>query len=84
MPPLAGNATLAQPDGINLVQVMAKGIAPQSLDQAHGYGPMPSFKDRLSPAQMTELANYLRAAFAPGEAELPPLTEAEITKVLQQ
>ncbi len=83
MPPLDGNSTLAQPDGINLVQVIAQGTSPQSMDLTHGYGPMPAFKDRLSVAQMADLTNYLRSAFAPNAEHLQDLSEADVKHILQ-
>ena len=83
MPPLKGNATLAQPDGINLIRVVAEGIPADRMSQTAGFGPMPGYAGRLDPAQMAELANYLRAAFAPGGAELPDLTADAVAKILQ-
>lgn len=84
MPPLKGNATLAQPDGRNLIQVIANGVKPEGMGLTAGFGPMPGYRDRLSPAQMADLANYLRADFAPGPAQLPLLTEAAVATILQQ
>lgn len=83
MPPLAGNATLAQPDAVNLIEVMAKGIDPQRMSLTQGYGPMPAFADRLSNAEMAELANYLRAVFAVNAKDLPALGEEEVDRILQ-
>jgi nicotinate dehydrogenase subunit B len=61
-PPLALNTNLhsARPD--NLIQVLLKGIENPSSGQA---GHMPAFGDSLNDAQLTELAHYLRARFAP-------------------
>jgi mono/diheme cytochrome c family protein len=83
MPPLAGNATLAQPDGVNLIEVMAHGIEPQRMSLTQGYGPMPAFRDRLSAAQMADLANYIRSAFAVDGAGLPALSEDDVTRILR-
>jgi mono/diheme cytochrome c family protein len=83
MPALAGNATLAQPDGINLIAVMAQGIDPQRMSLTHGYGPMPAFRDRLSPAQMAELANFVRAAFAADGDDLPKISEEDVKRILR-
>jgi mono/diheme cytochrome c family protein len=83
MPPLAGNATLAQPDGINLIGVMAHGIDPQRMSLTRGYGPMPAFLDRLSAAQMADLANYVRSAFAVNGNDLPVLSEADVNRILR-
>jgi mono/diheme cytochrome c family protein len=83
MPPLAGNATLAEPDGINLIEVMAKGIDPQRMSLTDGYGPMPAFANRLSPSQMADLANYVRSAFAVNGNDLPPLSEADVNRILR-
>jgi len=87
MPPLKGNSTLAQPDGTNLVRVIANGLQPAEMSAQSGYGPMPAYKDRLTPAQIADLANYLRTAFAPDTAQagesLPPLTAAEVEGLLK-
>ncbi|MFC3229044.1 c-type cytochrome [Marinibaculum pumilum] len=83
MPALKGNATLAQPDGRNLVQVIADGVKPEAMSQTAGYGPMPGYRDRLDTQQITDLANYLRADFAPGGAALPPLTADQVQQILQ-
>jgi mono/diheme cytochrome c family protein len=83
MPPLKGNSTLAEADGINLVQVMAQGVPMQGMSPTLGYGPMPAFRDRLTNSQMANVANYVRSAFAPGASDLPPLTAADVKKILQ-
>jgi len=83
MPRLAGNSTLAQPDGINLIQVMAHGIDPQRMSPTLGYGPMPGFLGRLSPAQMADLANYVRSVFAINGNDLPDLSQEDVNRILQ-
>ena len=83
MPPLAGNATLAQPGGVNLIEVMAHGIDPQRMSLTQGYGPMPAFRDRLSAAQMADLANYVRSAFAVNDNDLPDLSEEDVNRILR-
>ena len=83
MPPLAGNTTLAQPDGVNLIEVMADGIDPQRMSLTQGYGPMPAFRDRLSAAQMADLANYVRLVFAINGIGLPDLSEEDVNRILQ-
>lgn len=83
MPRLAGNATLAQPDGVNLIEVMAQGIDPQRMSLTQGYGPMPAFRDRLSTAQMADLANYVRSAFAVDGNDLPDLSEEDVSRILR-
>jgi len=83
MPPLKGNSTLAQAGGTNLIQVIAQGIKMQGMSPTLGYGPMPAFRDRLSAAQMAEVANYVRSVFAPGAEQLPSLTAADVQKILQ-
>ncbi|GAB5378625.1 MAG: cytochrome c [Acuticoccus sp.] len=82
MPPLAGNATVSQPDGINLIEVMATGIEPRKMSLTRGYGPMPAFAGRLTNAQMAELANYVRSAFAVGGDALPALGEEDVQRIL--
>lgn len=84
MPALLGNATLAQSDGINLVQIMAQGVEGDHLNQTTGYGPMPAFRDRLTVSEFVDLSNYVREAFASNAASLPPLTEAEVAAILDQ
>ena len=54
---LVGNATLAQPRGINLIEVMAHGIEALRMSLTRGYGPMPAFRNRFSAAELAELAN---------------------------
>jgi len=84
MPPLQGNATLAQPDGVNLIAVMAKGLDANTMSLTEGYGPMPAFGDRLSTEEMADLANYVRAAFAPNDgAGLGDLTAADVERILR-
>lgn len=83
MPRLAGNATLAQPDGVNLIEVMADGIDPHRMSLTRGYGPMPAFRNRLSAAQMADLANYVRSAFAVNGNELPQLTAEDVHRILR-
>ncbi|WP_439530637.1 c-type cytochrome [Pannonibacter sp.] len=58
---------------MNLIKVMALGIAPQNLSLTHGFGLMPAFADRLSPQQMADLANYVRSAVAFDGKTLPIL-----------
>jgi mono/diheme cytochrome c family protein len=83
IPPLAGNATLAQPDGVNLIAVIAEGIDPQRMSLTLGYGPMPAFRDRLSTAQIADLANYVRSAFAVNGSGLPELSDEDVNRILQ-
>ncbi|MGJ0452595.1 MAG: cytochrome c [Methylocystis sp.] len=83
MPRLAGNATLAEPDGVNLIEVMAYGIDPDRMSLTRGYGPMPAFRNRLSAAQMADLANYVRSVFAVNGNALPVLSVEDVDKILQ-
>jgi mono/diheme cytochrome c family protein len=83
MPRLVGNATLAQPDGVNLIQVIAHGIDPQRMSLTQGYGPMPAFRDRLSAAQMADLANYVRSVFAVNGNDLSDLSEDDVIRILR-
>ncbi|WP_158964669.1 c-type cytochrome [Chachezhania sediminis] len=79
VPALMGNSTLGEPGGRNLVSVVTNGIEPQQADaSSNAYGQMPSFGDRFSLEQMTDLANFVRANFAPDGASLTPLTQAEV------
>jgi mono/diheme cytochrome c family protein len=83
MPRLVGNATLAQPDGVNLIQVVAQGIDPQRMSLTLGYGPMPAFRDRLTAAQMADLANYVRSVFVVDGSDLPNLSEEDVDRILR-
>lgn len=83
MPALVGNETLAQPDGVNLIEVIAHGIEPLRMSLTQGYGPMPAFRDRLSLAQMADLANYVRSVFAVNGSDLPHLSEADVNRILR-
>jgi mono/diheme cytochrome c family protein len=83
MPRLAGNATLAEPDGVNLIEVMARGIDPQRMSLTQGFGPMPAFGDRLTAAQMADLANYVRSVFAIDGSDLSNLSEEDVKRILQ-
>lgn len=82
IPPLVGSSTVAQPNGVNLVQLVWNGAPEQHMNLTSGYGPMPAFKHRLSAAQAADLANYVRAAFGGGE-ELPGLSEADVKRILE-
>jgi mono/diheme cytochrome c family protein len=82
MPALAGNSTVSQEDGTNLVRVIAHGLGAHATFEDSGYGPMPSYADRLEPGQITALVNYVRAAFATGPAASTPLTEAQVREAL--
>ncbi|WP_299664836.1 cytochrome c [uncultured Ruegeria sp.] len=77
MPALAGNSTVAQNDAVNLVLVVAWG-----LDASTDYGPMPSFADRLSDTEISDLVNYLRQSFS--NLDLPLLQAADVRGTLNQ
>jgi mono/diheme cytochrome c family protein len=79
-PPLRGSATVAEPDGVNLVGTIARGIGPERLSLTDAFGPMPAFAGRIGAEDMTALVNYLRAAFAPPGVALTPLTVAEVQR----
>jgi len=84
MPPLQANSTLAQSDGFNLIQVIAQGIEAVEMSQTRGYGPMPSFQDRLTAAEMADLANYIRSVFSSGgTTDLKELTATDVERILQ-
>jgi mono/diheme cytochrome c family protein len=80
-PPLRGNETVAEADGVNLVTAIAHGIAPERLSLTDAYGPMPGFADRIGAEDMTALVNYLRMAFAPPGIALAPLSVAEVQRI---
>lgn len=80
MPALAGNATVAQRDGVNLVRAVANGIDSQRMSPTQGYGPMPAFQDRLSVEDMTDLVNYVRSVFG---ADLPDLGKDDVDRILK-
>ncbi|MGX7705803.1 c-type cytochrome [Methylobacterium sp. Gmos1] len=61
-PSLGHRTTLRAPDPRNLLLVLRDGIAPRE----RAPGPiMPAYGAMLTPAQMTDLAAYLRARFSP-------------------
>lgn len=80
MPVLSGNSTVAQADAVNLALVIAQGLTP--TDPSSDFGPMPSFSDRLSTAETTDLINYLRLRF--GDADLPPMEAENIHSILRE
>ena len=82
MPPLMGNSTVAQADGVNLVEAVWHGIPEEHMNLTSGYGPMPAFQDRLSAAQVADLANYLRSAFG-GSEDLPALDDSDVKRILE-
>lgn len=82
-PTLAGNSTVMQADGRNLVIVTADGLHAAQIVPGTGVaalGPMPAFRDRLGPAEMTALVNYVRTAF--GDGTLAALTEDQVKAIL--
>jgi mono/diheme cytochrome c family protein len=44
---------------------------------------MPAFRERLSAAQMADLANFVRAAFAADGNHLPKLSEEDVKRILR-
>ncbi|MCG7522810.1 cytochrome c [Ruegeria sp. Ofav3-42] len=80
-PPLAGNSTVAQVGGRNMIYAIVYGFPePRSVPNS---SPMPAFKDRLTPTQIVELANFLRHTFASETPDLPKITEADIEAILK-
>ncbi len=84
MPPLDGNATVAQEDAVNLLLVISNGLNQQGSDGSALYGPMPAFSDRLNVTQMTDLVNYLRLEFATNSEQLQELNAATIRSILSE
>ncbi|KIC41956.1 hypothetical protein RA27_00655 [Ruegeria sp. ANG-R] len=82
MPPLDGNGTVAQRDGVNLALVIAHGLSQEESSRIAAFGPMPAFSDRLSVIQMTDLMNYLRKTFADHGEQPSELTAKEIRQAL--
>ncbi|UHC15152.1 cytochrome c [Methylobacterium currus] len=71
-PSLGHRTTLRAPDPRNLILVLRDGIAPRE----RAPGPiMPAYGSMLDPAQMTDLAAYLRARFSP-DGPWPKLGDA--------
>lgn len=80
-PPLAGNSTIAQVGGRNMLYAIVNGFPdPRSVPNS---SPMPAFKNRLTPTQIVQLANYLRHAFGAETPDLPKFTEADIEAILK-
>ncbi len=85
-PPVFGvNVALALNSGIhgarpdNLLRVILHGIEQPARPVL---GPMPGFRESLSDRQVADLARFLRARFAPGEAPWAGLDEA-VTRAAQ-
>jgi mono/diheme cytochrome c family protein len=53
------------------------------MSLTRGYGPMPAFRNRLSAAQMADLANYVRSVFAVNGNDLPDLSEKDVNRILR-
>ena len=80
-PPLAGNSTLAQVGGRNMLYAIVNGFPePRSVPNS---SPMPAFKDRMTLGQITQLANFLRHTFAAETPDLPKFTEADVEAILK-
>lgn len=80
-PPLAGNSTIAQVGGRNMLYAIANGFPdPRSTPNS---SPMPAFKDRFTPTQIAQLANFLRHTFAAETPDLPKFTEADVEAILK-
>lgn len=82
-PTLAGNSSVGEPNGRNLVVVTADGLKQSQIVPGTGLaslGPMPAFRNRLTPTQMTALVNYVRKAF--GDAAMQDLSEDQVKALL--
>jgi len=67
---MRGNTTLRLEDPRNLVRVIEDGIGEQKFSGFEHMQPMPGFAGKLSPAQLTDLINYLRQGWGGQSAEL--------------
>ncbi len=74
IPPLAGNPSVTDPSGFNIVKVIIRGI--QARD---GYIPMPSFAAQLNDEEIAELANYIRTSW--GNSASANVTSAIVKKI---
>ena len=62
-PGLAGNGSLAHDNSVNLLVATLYGIKPQHYSTLVSFDDMPAFGNKLSDTELTELVNYLKAAF---------------------
>jgi len=73
-PPLAGNGVIVATDPADIFKVVLQGIPAQN-----GRVPMPAFANRLSDAQISDIANYIRTSW--GNAAAPNATPAMVAKL---
>jgi len=74
------NATLRQPDAINLIVSVLDGLPAQQFPNGESMQSMPAFGERLDDAQVAELVNYLRVTWG----GLPADVTAEQVKALRK
>ena len=62
-PGLAGNESLAHENSINLLVATLYGIKPQFYSTLVSFDAMPGYDNKLNDEELTNLVNYLKAAF---------------------
>ncbi|WP_076542113.1 cytochrome c [Shewanella sp. UCD-KL21] len=80
-PGLAGNGTLAHDNSVNLMVATLYGIKPQHYSTLVSFDAMPGYDKDLSDSELTELVNYLKAAFTPSSIRF---TEAEMSELRKE
>lgn len=75
---MIGNSTVRNPDSRNLIVAILEGLPWQTFPGYERLQAMPAFKDEMSNAEIAQLVNYLRSAWAglPGD-----ITEAEVNSL---
>lgn len=67
---MAGNSTLRQSDGHNLIVATLDGMAAQDFPGLERMQAMPGFATQLTDMEVAQLANYLRATWGGQPADV--------------
>jgi mono/diheme cytochrome c family protein len=78
--PLATNASMRITDARNFVHTVLNGISAQRFPGLERMQPMPSFEDKLSDQQITDLANWARATWGGQQPDVKPDDVAKLRK----
>ena len=77
-PSMAGNATIRQPDAINLIASVLDGLPEQSFPGTGHMQSMPGFAGKLNDQQMAELVNYTRTTWGGLPGDIKPAQIGEL------
>jgi mono/diheme cytochrome c family protein len=78
--PMDTNTTAMLEDPRNLIRVIAEGIPARSLAHGERMQEMPGFVDRMTPAEMAALTNYLLERWGRQQGNV---SEPTVTKILE-